>query len=153
MPQACPSFYDAFKQNMDALGLPAPTSLFGSLQAALTNVGAMLNAFKQVGRGATVGELIGATTAFEQLAVVAALSASAYVGACIGSLIVAADAAMVCTGGVQAGKNVQRWSADNGLRLPAGMVSFIERHPEVMMDAPGRRNYAFLASRRTGAVT
>lgn len=144
---ACGDFGKAFADNMSALGLPAPSGLFSTLQAATANVAAMLNAFRLVGKDATVAEMIGATTALEGLAVVGALSASYYVGACIGSLIVAADKAMVCTSGVQAAGSVRQWAVGAGLNVPQHLYAFIELHPEVISDRPGRGSYAYFARR------
>ncbi|CAE6802871.1 hypothetical protein R75461_05272 [Paraburkholderia nemoris] len=146
MATTCGDFGKAFTANMNALGLPAPSSLFGSIQAAASNVATMLGALKTLGPGATVAELIGATTALEVLSVVGALSASFYVGACIGSLVVAANAAMKCTSGTAAA-TARATAARVGLVIPDTMLAFIQRHPEVMIDSPSRGNYAFLASR------
>jgi hypothetical protein len=49
MASTCGDFGKAFTQNMSALGLPAPTSLFGSVQAAASNVATMLGALKTLG--------------------------------------------------------------------------------------------------------
>ncbi|WP_208620708.1 hypothetical protein [Paraburkholderia aspalathi] len=136
---------------MSALGLPAPSSLFGSIQAAASNVATMLGALKTLGPSATVAELIGATTALEVLSVVGALSASFYVGACIGSLIVAANAAMKCTT-TSAAATARIGAARLGMVIPDTMLAFIQRHPEVMIDRPSRHNYAFLASRQRVAA-
>jgi hypothetical protein len=147
----CGDFGKAFTTNMSALGLPAPSSLFGSIQAAASNIATMLSALKSLGPGATVGELIGATTALEALSVVGALSASFYVGACIGSLIVAASAALKCTTATAA--STARTAAGRlGLVIPDTMLAFIQRHPEVLIETPTRSNYRFLASRQTVAA-
>ncbi len=82
-------FYKYFKENMDGLGLPAPETLFGSVQAAVGNVAIFLGHIDKFGRGVTVRELCIAGTRLEQLGVVATLSASYYVGAVIGSIAVA----------------------------------------------------------------
>ncbi|AMV47269.1 hypothetical protein [Paraburkholderia caribensis] len=55
---ACPDFA-AFQKNMAALGLPAPKSLFETVQTATANVAAMLDGFKSVGTRATMSEIIG----------------------------------------------------------------------------------------------
>ncbi len=99
------SFYDYFRENMEALGLPAPESLFGRLTLALGSIGAMSKYVQVYGTRATVAEMIltlpgavpgagggavGVSTALSEVAfVVGALSAAAYTGACIGSLAVA----------------------------------------------------------------
>ncbi|MFM0125101.1 hypothetical protein P0D73_40595 [Paraburkholderia sp. RL18-101-BIB-B] len=152
MASTCGDFGNAFTQNMSALGLPAPNSLFGSIQAAASNVATMLGALKTLGPSATVAELIGATTALEALSVIGALSASFYVGACVGSLVVAANAAMTCTSGATAAATARTTAARVGLVIPDTMLAFIQRHPEVMMGSPSRGNYAFLASHQRAAA-
>jgi hypothetical protein len=82
-------FYRYFKENMDALGLPAPESLFATVQTAVATVTVLLSNIDKFGKTVTVGELIGAGTRVEKLTVVAALSAAFYAGACIGSLAIA----------------------------------------------------------------
>lgn len=82
-------FYKYFKENMDALGLPAPETLFGSAQAAVANAMIFLSHIDKYGKAITVSELIGAGTRLEKLGITATLSASFYVGAIIGSIAVA----------------------------------------------------------------
>ncbi|SFI03313.1 hypothetical protein SAMN04515618_108118 [Collimonas sp. OK307] len=84
-----PSFYDYFKENMEGLGLPAPASLFGSVQAAVANASIILSQIDKFGKTVTIGELIGAGTRLEGLGIIAACSAAFYVGAVIGSIAVA----------------------------------------------------------------
>ncbi|MBT8338647.1 MAG: hypothetical protein KJP07_01415 [Desulfatitalea sp.] len=99
------TFYFYFKENMVALGLPAPESLFGKLTTAVASIGTMSSYVKTYGTTATVAEMLGALPgaapaagggAAGVAAVVSeitftfgALAASFYVGACIGSLAVA----------------------------------------------------------------
>lgn len=143
----CPDFASAFQKNMAALGLPAPSSLFGTAQTATANLAAMLNAIKSVGTSATMAEIIGATTGLELLSVIGGITAAFYVGAVIGSLVVAADAAMVCTDASNTAWNVNRWATQNGIAIPSSMYTFLRRHPEVIMDRPGRVIYALHAAR------
>ncbi len=82
-------FYKYFKENMESLGLPAPETLFGSLQAAIANTTVILSQIDKFGKSVTVGELVGAGTRLEQLGVIAGCSAAFYVGAVIGSIAVA----------------------------------------------------------------
>lgn len=82
-------FYKYFKQNMDGLGLPAPESLYGNLQMAVANAAIFVGHIDKYGIAITVRDVIGAGTRLEKLGVVAALSASFYVGAVIGSIAVA----------------------------------------------------------------
>lgn len=82
-------FYRYFKENMEALGLPAPETLYGNLQLALANVTAMAKYVDQFGARVTVAEMAKAGLRLEQLATVGAVSASFYIGAVIGSIAVA----------------------------------------------------------------
>ncbi|WP_343730450.1 hypothetical protein [Duganella sp.] len=84
-----PSFADYFKENMDALGLPTPSTIFSSIGSAVSNAAAISNAIKTFGPNVTIQDLIGAGTVSEELSVAGALSASYYVGAVIGSTAVA----------------------------------------------------------------
>ncbi len=83
------TFYGYFKANMEAMGLPAPSSLFDSASKATTTIKALADLVTKFGTRVTVGELIGAGTALEGLSVAGGMLASFYVGACIGSFIVA----------------------------------------------------------------
>jgi hypothetical protein len=83
------AFYKYFKENMDSLGLPAPENLFGTVGAAVGNAAAILSQIDKFGKGVTIGEIIGAGTRLEGLALVGGCSAAFYVGAVIGSLAVA----------------------------------------------------------------
>jgi hypothetical protein len=87
-------FYKYFKENMDGLGLPAPESLFGSVQAAVGSASVILGMVDKFGKRVTVGELIGAGTRLEGLAVISACSAAFYVGAVVGSIAVASGRSM-----------------------------------------------------------
>jgi hypothetical protein len=94
-------FYKAFKANMDVMGLPAPASLFGTLSVAIASTGAIAGCIAKLGTTATFSEVLltlplvsgGAAAAAgvaEVAAMLGALSAAFYLGACIGSLIAAA---------------------------------------------------------------
>lgn len=83
------TFYTYFKENMESLGLPAPETLFSTLQAAVANAAILLSHIDKYGKAITIGELIGAGTKLEKLGVAASLAASFYVGAVIGSIAVA----------------------------------------------------------------
>lgn len=82
-------FYRYLKENMDDLGLPAPESLFGTVQSSVANATVILSQIDKFGKTVTVGELIGAGTRLEGLGMIAACSAAFYVGAVIGSIAVA----------------------------------------------------------------
>jgi hypothetical protein len=82
-------FYKYFKENMEALGLAAPDSLFGSQQVAIGTISTILAFTDKFGTKVTVLEMIGAGTKLEALAMVGAVGAAYYAGAAIGSLAVA----------------------------------------------------------------
>lgn len=82
-------FYEYFRENMEALGLPAPESLYGNLMLALSSAQAILAQIEKHGRKVTVREIAVAGTRLEQLAFLATLGACFYVGAVIGSIAIA----------------------------------------------------------------
>jgi len=82
-------FYKYFKENMDALGLPAPESLYGNAQLAVGSAMTLVGLVEKFGKKITVREMIGAGIRGEKLATIWAMSASYYVGAVIGSIAVA----------------------------------------------------------------
>jgi len=83
------SFTKSFSDCMGNLGLPAPTSLFSTAAAAIATIKAIQAAIATYGTEVTIAELIGAGLLSDALAVAGALTASFYVGACIGCLIAA----------------------------------------------------------------
>lgn len=102
------TFSEVFSSNMKDMGLPVPSSIFGTVGTTLTTVGALAGAITKVGVNATVSEIfltlpLGAGTAAtavavsEIVAVIGACSASFYLGACIGSVLVAAYETLDCS--------------------------------------------------------
>ncbi len=100
MPSDSKSFYFYFKENMDALGLPAPESLFGTLTVAVGTIAALTAPLKEYGSQVTMADVIkltaatgvaapAATIIYDKALVAAGCLFSYYVGACIGSLSVA----------------------------------------------------------------
>ncbi|WP_242449006.1 hypothetical protein [Burkholderia metallica] len=146
----CPGFHTAFRENMTALGLDAPVSFFGTYQTAVGTLTLMLQPLATLGADATVAELIGATMGLEKLMVVGAIGASFYVGAVIGSLIVATDNAMVCTSGLDARRRAGMWAARHGMSIPVGVSTVLFRHPEVMQ--PGSRQWPYALRSRARAA-
>lgn len=121
------NFYLYFRQNMDSLGLPAPVTLFGSLQMAMANTAAFVAHIDKFGQRVTVREMIGAGLRAEKLGMVATLSASFYVGAVIGSIAVATGRTL--SGGVSLADVL--WDLRcNGLHRP-WLVDIMRRHPVV----------------------
>jgi hypothetical protein len=85
-----------FNENMQELGLPVPSTLFDGYNTAIAHAMVMVETLRTLGKGATVAELIGATTGLEKLKVAATFGASAYVGAVIGSIAVASGRSLGC---------------------------------------------------------
>ncbi len=83
------TFYHYFRENMQSLGLPAPESLFGTLQMPLSSAATFIGHIDKFGKRVTIRELIGAGLRIEKLSMIATLSAAFYVGAVIGSIAVA----------------------------------------------------------------
>lgn len=109
-PNTCGSteFYKYFKENMEALGLPAPKGWFATKTSAVSIAGGIATAIKTFGARVTMGELIkagvittwktagAAAATSEALLVLGGLSASFYLGAIIGSLAVATGKILDC---------------------------------------------------------
>ncbi|KQV44977.1 hypothetical protein [Duganella sp. Root336D2] len=124
------NFYQYFRENMESLGLPAPVSLFGSLQMALANAAAFIAHIDKFGQRITVGEMIGAGLRAEKLGAIATMGAAFYVGAVIGSIAVATGRTL--SGGVSLADVM--WDIRcNGLYRP-WLADTMRRHP-VIYDA------------------
>ncbi|WP_080436007.1 hypothetical protein [Burkholderia ubonensis] len=144
--KSCKDFYPALKENMAALGLPVPSSLFESQQMAIGTLTTLLSTFKSLGTGATMGELIAATTGLEKLLALSAIGASYYIGALIGSMIVATDASLACSNrAVSTISKIQQWAGRNGLSVPSEIYYLIARHPEIVNPGLSARTYAVRA--------
>ena len=89
-------FKKYFIENMTALGLPVPSSLFDTYQTAVATASTIVATLATLGKGATMAELIGATVGLEKLAVAASIGAAAYTGAVIGSIAVASGRSLGC---------------------------------------------------------
>jgi hypothetical protein len=92
MPQK--TFGQYFKENMNALGLPAPDSLFGTAATATGTIKTLSDLVIKFGTSVTLAELLRtspslAAGASELSTVGSAALATFYLGACIGSLAVA----------------------------------------------------------------
>lgn len=80
-------FYGRFNACMSAQGLPVPSSLFQSATAAMATINTLYAAVKTFGTAVTISDLIVAGALGEYMAAAGALSASYYLGACIGCAI------------------------------------------------------------------
>ncbi len=131
---ACVSFSRAFQDNMACLHLPVPTTLFATLQTSLASTSAALGALKALGPGATVAELIGATTGLELLTIAGSMLGVFYLGAVVGSLMVATNAVAACKDprGLRSSVAIATWGASMGLAVPPILIAHMLRHPEVL---------------------
>lgn len=120
-------FYRHFKENMDGLGLPAPESLFGTVTAAVSNTSVILGLIDKFGTRVTVGEIIGAGTKLEVLAVASGCAAAYYVGAVIGSIAVASGRSLA--GGTSI-SDVLMTINKHGLSRP-WLTADLRRRPEL----------------------
>jgi hypothetical protein len=89
-------FKKYFDENMQALGLSVPSGLFDTYQLAVGTAATLVGTLSHLGKGATIGELIGATVGLEKLGVLAAMGAAGYTGAVIGSIAVASGRSIGC---------------------------------------------------------
>ena len=131
------SYY--FNENMEDMGLPAPKSLFDTQARALATASAILSCLKTLGPSATMGEIIGATTGLELLGVAAAVSASFYAGAVIGSVAVAAgkvlaDLLFASATPPSMGTSVSQvmaFASRHNIQLP-GLERILLAHPRIL---------------------
>ena len=135
-------FRKYFEENMKALGIPVPSSLFATYEAASEKAILMATVLSTLGRGATMGELIVATTGLEKLAVVSALSASHVVGAVIGSIAVAIGRSTSCGARIS---DIFFLLSQNNIEFEDWRL-FYRRHPEILdKQHPFRSHYGIRA--------
>ncbi len=148
------SFYFYFKENMEALGLPAPESLFETVSSATAAITALAAALKNYGPQATMGQLAKATVATgaaspaaavicDKGAVFAGCLASFYVGACIGSLAVATGKSL--SGGLSI-VDIFDCAKSHDIPTPPSFQKTLISYPEICN--AGLRNSARVAVRK-----
>lgn len=130
-------FNKYFTENMDALGAPAPSTLFDRYQTAVATATTLVGTLKTLGKGATIAELIGATTALEKLAVAASFGAAGYTGLVVGSIAVASGRSLGCGTRIS---DMFVFINQNNLQFE-GWHSFYASNPEIFDGAnPSRGN-------------
>ena len=130
-------FYKYFKENMDALNLPAPENLYGSVATAQATISGLLGYIDKYGTRVTVLEMVGAGTNLERLATVAAVQAAYYIGAAIGSLAVATGRTLA--GGTSLSDvlfEASRWNLKRDWLLP-----LLHRNPGIYDASVAGRKY------------
>jgi hypothetical protein len=133
-----PAFYDYFRENMAALGQPAPENLFGNLPLALGSAQTLMSYVDKFGTRATVKDMIVAGTRLEQLNTIGAMYASFYVGAVIGSLAVATGRTL--SGGTSLA-DVLALASQQGLNRP-WLPTALATHPQFYNSARARMHPA-----------
>lgn len=121
-------FQKYFNENMRDLGLPVPSTLFDTYQTAVATASTLVGTLATLGKGATIGELIGATVGLEKLAVAASIGAAAYTGAVIGSIAVASGRSLGCGSRIS---DLFAFTERNNLQFE-GLASFYTRNPQVL---------------------
>ncbi|WP_051901942.1 hypothetical protein [Photobacterium sanctipauli] len=121
-------FYKYFEENMRALGLSAPRSLFETAEKATATATILVTALTQLGKNATVAELIGATTGLEKLVVVGALFGAGYAGAVVGSIVVASGRTLACGASIA---DALWYIRQNGIDFPNSLI-FFKSNPEIL---------------------
>lgn len=131
-----------FKENMDALGVPTPTSVFDTYNSAVANASLMSGAVYKFGARATVAELVGATVVSEKLLLAGAFGAVIYTGVAIGSLAVASGRSLGCGTRIS---DMFTFIGSRSLQFP-GWETFYHRYPQVIeANRPLRRNVGMMA--------
>ena len=131
-----------FNENMKALGAPVPTTLFDSYQTAIGTATLLVSTLSTLGKGATMGELIGATIGLEKLAVAAAFGASLYTGIVIGSIFVASGRSASCGSRLS---DMFVFTSQNKLQFK-GWHSFYAHNPKILdVNNKSRRSIALLS--------
>lgn len=135
-------FKKYFNENMQDLGLPVPSTLFDTYNTALSTASTMVGTLATLGKGATMAELVGATVGLEKLAVAASIGASAYTGAAIGSIAVAAGRSLGCGSRMS---DLFVMARQNKLEFD-GLAAFYANNPQVIQkNHPGRARFGMQA--------
>lgn len=134
------AFYKCFNTRVTDMGLPCPETIFGTLAAATATIGAIAKAVATYGTEVTLGELIGAgiiTGAVAQgisevVGYVGALTASFYVGVCLGAL-------SICTGEAIGGalsiyQMDQNFYNRTNANLSPDLLAIMDSNPEMLGD-------------------
>lgn len=128
-----------FTENMNALGLPTPSGLYGTYQAAIANTVPIVAALETLGAGATIKELVIAATLREKLLVLGAFGAAGYIGASIGSIAVASGRVLGCGSRIA---DMFAFTSQNHIKFD-GQNIFYQLNPEIFdSNSPNRKLFA-----------
>lgn len=138
-------FKKYFNENMKELGLPVPSSLFDTYQTAVATASTLVGTLATLGKGATMGELIGATVGLEKLAVAASIGAAGYTGAVIGSIAVASGRSSGCGSRIS---DLFVFAYQNNLHFN-GLAAFYTLNPQVLDKGHKFRNSFGIRAKRS----
>ena len=122
------NFKHYFKENMESLGLPVPSSLFDSFNTAIATAAVIGEAVSLQGSHITLGQAIAAQSRMASLKIAAGISASFYVGAVIGSIAVATGRSLSCGASIADALAIARTNGIYGMWLEYEFV----RHPKLL---------------------
>ncbi|QBG83801.1 hypothetical protein EYR27_07690 [Xanthomonas oryzae] len=141
-----PGWASYFRENMNALFLPAPDSLYGNVTAVNGAIVTLVGLAEKFGPRITVMELIKAGTRYERFITVAGLSASWYLGAVIGSAAVATGRHLACGTTL-----TEVLMAASQLKAPPDVRNVLVRQPIIYKTSlQGRSRFAALAKAHGG---
>jgi len=89
-------FKKYFVENMNELGVAVPVGYFDTYQKAVLTATMLLVTLEKLGIGATIAELVGATSKLEKFLVLGGMGAVGYIGIVIGSIAVASGRSISC---------------------------------------------------------
>jgi len=135
-------FNKYFTENMHALGLFVPATWFDTYSKAVETAAKMSAALHTLGSGATLAEIAGATFFVEKLFVAAAMDGSYYLGAVIGSIVVAYGRIRGCGASLA---DVFAFIRENKLPLD-DWEDFFARNPQIFyLGHPNRESFGAAA--------
>ncbi len=129
-------FMNYFNENMKALNVPAPTTLFCSYQTTIATASTLVGTLHKLGKGATITQLVRTTVGMDKLMVAGALGAAVYTGVVIGSVFVATGRSLA--GGYQI-SDMLVFLHRNNLQF-RGWRAFFFHNPEVLDTTHSFRN-------------
>lgn len=124
--------------NMRQLGLTPVENMGDTVDQALVKLGTMAGTVAILGKGATVAELVLATTIVEKIAVGATLYASYYVGAYIGSFAVATGKYLSCGSSIA---DALTFIEDNNIKFNNAKVFFANNLEILSTTMPNREAF------------
>lgn len=143
---ACPkqqSWFSYFKENMDDMGLPVPTSWYGTQVAVTGSISSLVAVQSRFGARVTIGDLAGAGAATDGLVVIAGMSAAWYLGGAIGSSAVATGRHLGCGTRII---DVISYASRHRMLSPA-IQHLLIAHPEIYDSKARNRRYYGMRAR------